>query len=198
MYSSLIESILFFVSFARCCLLSPVCTTGIIIIILTFLWVCAISIVSPQCTAVLAVGMCTIYCFNVWNIKLSETVLSCHNNTAKNPTAHMLSWQHPSDTWSGFFGWKWSRDHRTFDDPCSNAKVVTNPFTGVERCSGFSYDLGFALCLDGDLDVVSHRSLDWTVTLQNSEYHSTPPLEQGKIVKIKVLNKNSCFFKILV
>lgn len=58
----------------------------------------------------------------------------------------------------------------------------------MERYSGFSYDLGFALCLKGDLDMAFHRSLDWTVTLQNSGYRSTIPLEQGKIVKIKVLN----------
>lgn len=145
-YSNLIESILlFFFSFAQLsALLNPVCTTGIIIIILTPLRVCAISIVSPQCKAVLPVAVSIIHYFNVWNINLRP----CWTVIITQPkipllNIHMLSWPHPSVTWSSFFGWKWSRGHKTFDDPCSNAKVVTNPFNRMERYSGFSYDLGF-------------------------------------------------------
>lgn len=62
------------------------CTTGTIII-LTHLQVCTISVVPLYCRAVLPVGMCTVCYFNVWNTKLSETLLSCHNDIAKNSTA---------------------------------------------------------------------------------------------------------------
>lgn len=46
--------------------------------------------------------------------------------------------------------------------------------------------------------MVSHRSLDWTVTLRKSEYRSTAPLEQDKIVKIKILNKKILRFFFLI
>lgn len=72
--------------------------------------------------------------------------------------------------------------------------MVANPFSAMERCSGFSYGVGFALCWKRDLNMVSHSSFDWIVALQNSEYHFRPLVEQNETVKVKVLYEKISVF----
>lgn len=77
--------------------------------------------------------------------------------------------------------------------------MVTDPFSAMEKSPGFSYVVGFVLCLKGDLNMF--LTVAWIVALQNSEYHSRPLVEQNETVKVKVLNEKlslSLFFKISV